>query len=238
MPRPTCFVLDLDDTLYPESDYVRSGFNAVDELVAARRGLQRFGDACWQSFLRGERGRIFDKVLQSQYGLVDAELVADLVRAYRSHTPLITLYPDAQRFVDQTRSLALPVALITDGPRESQRAGITALELEHKFSVLVVTAELGPGKSKPHPAAFELVQQALGPDLRFVYIADNPHKDFLAPNRIGWTTIRIRRPLGIYSGAIELTPEHAPHHTVTSLDAVWDLYKQRSPAIRQGLASN
>ena len=225
MPQATCFVLDLDDTLYPERDYVRGGFAAVDSLAAERIGLRAFGDACWQSFLNGNRGRIFDALLQSCYGRVDAELVGDMVRAYRLHQPVIHLHPDARRLLDRARNLDLPLALITDGPGESQRAKIGALALEHCFSPIVVTAELGAGRSKPHPAAFELVQNAFESDQRFVYIADNPHKDFLAPNQLGWTSIRIQRPGGLYSQATEPTPAHAPRHTVTSLDDVWELAK-------------
>ncbi|MDA0204082.1 MAG: HAD family hydrolase [Acidobacteria bacterium] len=221
MLQATCFVLDLDDTLYPERDYVRSGFAIVDSLAAERIGLQSFGDACWERFLNGERGRIFDTVLQSRCGRVDTELVGDMVRAYRLHRPVIDLHPDARRLLDRARNLKLPLALVTDGPRESQRAKIDALALEHRFASIVVTAELGVGKSKPHPAAFELVQTVFGSDQRFVYIADNPHKDFLAPNQLGWTSISIQRTSGIYSQATAPTPAHAPQHTVTSLDDVW-----------------
>lgn len=238
MPQTTCFVLDLDDTLYPERDYVRGGFSCVDSLVADRLGVQGFGDACWRSFLRGDRGHIFDKLLQSRYSLVDTELVDSLVRAYRSHQPRIALHPDARRFLDRARGLGWPLALITDGPRQSQRAKIDALALQDTFWPLVVTAELGDGKSKPHPAAFELVQQALGSDQRFVYIADNPHKDFLAPNRLGWTSIRIQRPNGLYSLATAPTPAHSARHTVAGLDSVWELDKEQSPAVRQGFASH
>lgn len=218
-----CYVFDLDDTLYPERDYIRSGFAAVDSLAVARLGIQGFGDACWERFLNGDRGRIFDAVLQSQFGRVDAGLVHDMVQAYRSHKPHIALHLDARRFLDRARGLALPMALITDGPRESQRAKIDALSLQDTFSPIVVTAELGADRSKPHPAAFELVQQALGPDRRFVYIADNPQKDFLAPNQLRWTSIRIRRARGLYSQATEPTPAHAPRHAVGSLDDVWPL---------------
>jgi putative hydrolase of the HAD superfamily len=234
----TCYVFDLDDTLYPERDYVRSGFAAVDSLAAARRGLQGFGDACWESFVNGDRGRIFDAVLGSRFGLVDADLVGDMVEAYRLHKPRIALHPDARRFLDRARSLAAPMALITDGPQESQRAKIDALALQATFSPIVVTAELGDGRSKPHPAAFELVQQALGRGHRFVYIADNPQKDFLSPNQLGWTSIRIQRADGLYSQATAPTPAHAPRHTVTSLDDVWQLTQQQSPAVRQGFESN
>lgn len=221
MAHTTCIVLDLDDTLYAERDYVRSGFTAVERLAAERIGIHGFGDACWQSFVNGDRGHIFDAVLQSRYGLVNADLVSDMVRAYRAHKPSIELHSDARRFVKQARRRESPLSLITDGPRDAQRAKIAALGINRIFSPIVVTAELGEGKCKPHPAAFELVQAALGADNRFVYVADNPNKDFLAPNRLGWTSIRIQRPCGLYSRAEEPTPEHAPHHRVALLDDVW-----------------
>lgn len=221
MAHKTCFVLDLDDTLYLERDYVRSGFTAVDRLAVERVGIHGFGDACWRSFVDGDRGRIFDAVLQSRYGIIDADLVGALVRAYRTHNPLIVLAPDADRFLHQARGLRLPLALITDGPQDSQRAKIDALGLERIFSPVVVTAELGEGKSKPHPAAFELVQSILDAKNRFVYIADNPNKDFLTPNHLGWISIRVQRPGGLYSRANEPTPQHAPQHCVASLDDVW-----------------
>jgi putative hydrolase of the HAD superfamily len=223
MAQSTCFVFDLDDTLYPERDHVCSGFKAVDSLVSERLGISGFGDACLQSFLRGDRGRIFDAVLHSRFGLADAQLVEDLVRVYRSHAPHIDLYPDARRFLDRARRLALPMALITDGPRESQWAKIEALSLTDAFSPIVVTAELGDGKSKPHPAAFEQVQRTVAPARRFVYIADNPGKDFLAPNQLGWLSVRIVRADGLYAHAKEPTPLHAAQHSVSSLDEVWQV---------------
>lgn len=225
MPQSTCFVFDLDDRLYAERDYVRSGFAAAELLAIARLGIQGFADACWQSFLEGSRGRIFDEVLQSRFGIVDTEVVRDLVGVYRLHQPRIELYADARRILDRVGGLGLPMALITDGPSTSQRAKIEALALNAALSPLVVTAELGAGRSKPHPAAFERVQSALGRDKQFIYIADNPLKDFLAPNQLGWKSLRIQRASGLYSKAIEPTPAHAPQHVVGSLDDVWQFAK-------------
>ena len=53
------FVFDLDDTLYPERDFVRSGFLAVDEQVRARLGREGFLKTARARFERGERGKIF-----------------------------------------------------------------------------------------------------------------------------------------------------------------------------------
>lgn len=221
MPQTTFFVFDLDDTLYAERDYVRSGFAAVESLAADRLGVQGFAEACWQTFLAGGRGHIFDDVLRSRFGIVDAAFVGDLVSAYRSHKPHIELFADARRVLDRIRCLGLSMALITDGPATSQRAKIEALGLNAGFSTIVVTAELGEGKSKPHHAAFEVVQHAIGRDQPLAYIADNPLKDFLAPNQLGWKSLRIQRSSGLYCKAVEPTPAHAPQHVVNVLDDVW-----------------
>ena len=52
-----CVVLDIDDTLYLERDYVRSGFEAVGQAL----GEQEFGPTAWRVFLEGGRGDTFNQ---------------------------------------------------------------------------------------------------------------------------------------------------------------------------------
>ena len=44
------------------------------------------------------------------------------------------------------------------------------------------------GYEKPHLHNFKIIQE-LYPNKKFVYIADNPSKDFLAPNLLEWDTV-------------------------------------------------
>ncbi len=44
------------------------------------------------------------------------------------------------------------------------------------------------GSIKPHSVAFDTVAQQ-HPDSRIIYVADNPVKDFVRPNELGWLTI-------------------------------------------------
>lgn len=186
-------VFDMDDTLYLERDYVRSGFAAVSEHVESRHGHSGFGAAAWSRFERGHRGHVFDETL-AELGLpADGGIVPELVEVYRRHDPLIEPLTDAAELVAALRSTC-QLALITDGPAVAQRAKIRALGVDGWAAPAVVTAELGPDRSKPHPAAFELVMEHTGaPPERCVYIGDNPHKDFVAPHALGWKTIRVRR---------------------------------------------
>jgi putative hydrolase of the HAD superfamily len=73
------------------------------------------------------------------------------------------------------------------------------LGLAVRSNHIILTESIGVEYSKPHPRAFLDMQRAANcaPE-GCIYIADNPIKDFIAPNRLGWRTIRIRRPGGIH----------------------------------------
>lgn len=191
-------VLDMDDTVYLEREYVRSGFEALDSWLADRLGVDDIGDTLWRLFEDGVRGDTINRALR-QHGLDDtADLVGQLVRTYRSHSPTIELEPDATSLIDRLGPSRL--ALITDGPADSQWAKIRALGLDRKISNIVVTADLGSGHSKPSKLPFEVVRDAVDlPHSELVYVGDNPTKDFVAPHALGWATIRVRRSLGLHA---------------------------------------
>jgi len=182
--------LDLDDTLYLERDYVWSGFQAVEVWLREHGHSLAFAEKAWQLFGEGHRGTIFDEVLAAT-GHLGPGLVPLLVAAYRSHTPQISLLPDAEEFVRIRRSDAL--AIITDGPAVAQWNKIEALGLRRHVDTIVVTDEWGREYWKPHVRAFREVMRGRSSS-ECVYIADNPAKDFDAPRELGWMpSVRVRR---------------------------------------------
>jgi len=183
-------VLDMDDTLYLEMDYVRSGFRAVDRWVHKELGIKHFFEDAWGFFEKGERGTIFNRVLESR-DLLKQKIVLQMVEIYRSHDPDIHFLPDAEAFLQRTEKNNL--ALITDGPSISQWAKIRALKLDRYIKNILVTDDLGPGWNKPNPAAFRKIQGDLNSE-SCCYVADNPQKDFSGPLVLGWNrSVRIRR---------------------------------------------
>ncbi len=217
-------VLDLDDTLYLERDYVRSGFRAAGERVAVDYGVHNFESHCWKSFLSGRRGDLFNAALRALLDCDDPQVVSQLVAVYRSHEPTIELLPDSARFLTWARKHRIPLGLITDGCAVSQRAKIRALGIQDYFDSIVVTAELPGSHSKPDPAAFELTRETLGSRGSFVYIADNPTKDFLAPNTLGWDTVQVRREHGLYLNAKAPDSSYRARSRVSSFDEVYELW--------------
>lgn len=203
-------VCDLDDTLYLERDYVASGFKAVGGWAEEQMSLAEFGNVAWQLFQAGRRERIFDAALQELGVGGDSGLIQQMVEIYRGHKPAIALRDDVHDFLGGACGLG-GLAIVTDGYREAQENKIAALRLgELGFSPIVVTDVWGRDYWKPHPRAFRLIADGFDSEsFRFVYIADNAAKDFLAPNQLGWTTVQISRPGGLHTSQPP-TADHAP----------------------------
>ncbi|WP_445258380.1 HAD family hydrolase [Nocardioides aurantiacus] len=184
-------VLDVDDTLYLERDYVRSGFAHLEVWCRGTLGVDGVGDRAWDLFERGVRGSTLTDALAAAGVEVDVALRTRVVDQYRGHRPAIHLLPDAARCLDRLAPV-LFLGAVTDGPAVSQRAKVEALGLGHWVREVVYSDELG--LSKPDPRVFTRAAELVGPSAqRFVYVADNPAKDFAALDGLGWQGVRVRR---------------------------------------------
>ncbi|TPW29018.1 HAD family hydrolase [Pararhizobium mangrovi] len=226
---------DLDDTLYLERDFAFSGFKAGEAFLFRRLGVGGLAAHCEHLFDCADRSRIFDVALVRLGLPADPELVAALVNVYRTHAPAISLAPDARRFF-QNRHPRLRTALITDGPATTQAAKIDRLGLDGIIDRIILTDLLGPGREKPHPAAYALVEEWAGPGAgRLVYVADNPLKDFVTAKARGWWTIGIERRGRVHMVEPPDTA-HAPHSFIQDLDdlnhAIGDLSRRHRYAAR------
>jgi len=189
-------VFDIDDTLYLERDYVRSGFQVVGHWVSQWLGIHDFAERCWSHFTGGQSGTIFDDTLRECGVEFNPRIVTSLVELYRAHTPAIFLAEDVVATLDAISALA-PMAIISDGPAASQSRKAESLGLSNFAFPILLTDILGSAFHKPHLRAFEELER-LCPAAAYVYIADNPLKDFVAPKHLGWRTVRIRRPKGLH----------------------------------------
>lgn len=193
-----CLAFDLDDTLYLERDYVRSGFDAVGEWARAKLGVSHFAEKAWELFGQGVRGTVFQLALQSLDLVVEPALISKMVHVYRNHRPDISLLPDAAECLRSLRGRAT-ISIVTDGPLVSQRAKCLKLGLEEYCDPIVCTDQWGKQFCKPHPRGFKFVEARVGPgDFSFTYVGDNPSKDFAGPRSLGWNTVRVRRREGLH----------------------------------------
>lgn len=200
----TVVIFDLDDTLYDEIEYCRSGFAAVSEFLANMHDApapDRIFAALWKQFGAGNHTRTFNAALEElDIGYGDKR-VPELVDVYRNHVPKITL-PEDTRGILAELSTRYTLALLTDGFLPTQRLKVQALGIEDCFQSIVYTEELGREFWKPSPAGFEKIMRDLNarPE-NIVYIADNEKKDFIAPNRLGFSTVQLIRPARMHSSS-------------------------------------
>ena len=187
-------VFDMDDTLYLERDYVKSGFQAVAAVVAGAKVSEEDAFALlWGHFEAGTRGTTFNELLARYPELGESFAISDLVSVYREHAPTIDLLPAMKALLLELRAKDVPLGVITDGPYVSQRAKADALNVERYADCVILTDTWGKEFWKPHPKAFEEASKVLkvSPE-NLIYIGDNPSKDFHAPAQLGWQSVRLR----------------------------------------------
>lgn len=217
------FVFDVDDTLYLERDYVLSGFTAVGDYVKAKTGFTDFTKRATEIFASGGRSTIFDRLIEENTQLSRLNPL-ELVAVYREHAPKIAMLDDAAAFIETVKHDAT-LAVVTDGPAQSQRAKVQALTVSNWASEVVITSERGEDWPKPSTRSFQHLQDSFGvcPE-RCVYFGDNPSKDFQGPRSLGWKTVRIRRPNGVYFDTPIKQDAHETHTGFSTVRMV-DLFR-------------
>ena len=185
-------IFDLDDTLYPEKAYVKSGYQKVAEYL----GDPSYADKLWQYFEEGQNA--FDKLL-SEIGREDE--IKKVVEIYREQSPDISMYPEMERAIDVLKEKGIRVGIITDGRVSGQKNKIKALKLDEKVDEIIITDELGGIQfRKPCDIAFRILQTRFRlPFDEIVYVGDNPAKDFAAPMQLGMRSLYFKNEEGLYS---------------------------------------
>jgi len=188
-------IFDLDDTLYSEKEYIKSGYA---EIARNFKQIDDMENKLWNAF-KDEKPAI-NYVLE-QEGLFSNDALNFCLNIYRNHIPQISLYPDAEKMLASLKKQGISLGMITDGRPEGQRAKIKALGIEHFFDKIIVTDELGGIEfRKPNTIAFEKMQKHFNVLYEaMVYLGDNPKKDFIAPKLLGMNSIYFKNPDGLYS---------------------------------------
>lgn len=194
-PGLEAVIFDLDDTLYDEKEYVRSGYSAVAQLIPE---IDNAAEKLWQAFEKNLPA--IDTVLE-QAGLEQRKVAC--VEAYRSHMPKLHLREGMKQLLLWLREKGIKTGVLTDGRPEGQRKKLEALGLYDLVDTVLVTDELGGAQfRKPNDIAFRIMQGRLGvPYGKMVYVGDNPAKDFSAPRMLGMRYIYFRNSNGLYSRA-------------------------------------
>ena len=184
-------VLDLDDTLYEEQSFVLSGFRHVAEWLSKQTSISEklLLDSLVKELADNGRGKVFDEILKD-LKIFSSENLSECIRIYRGHTPVITLFPGANKVLE--RYSTMPLYLVTDGDPSVQNSKIDALNIRNRFKKIYTTGSLGEEWKKPSLKAFSEIAKIEDVTMsELVYVGDDPNKDFVQLNSIGAQTIRV-----------------------------------------------
>lgn len=187
-------IFDLDDTLYSEKEYVRSGYGKIAKVIPQ---VEDAAEKLWTLF--EEKKPAIDELLKKEK--IDSEEVKQAcLHAYRYQIPDIHLYEGVAKMLKEFRASGLKLGIITDGRPEGQRAKLQVLALENLVDEIIVTDEFGGAEfRKPNPIAFETMKERLGVEYaEMCYVGDNTKKDFIAPDQLGMRSIWFKNVDGLY----------------------------------------
>jgi len=180
-------VFDLDDTLYDEVDFVKSGFQEIANYLKD----EKYYNFMCEVFESEGSGKVFNKLIE-KFSL-DVN-INKLIEIYRFHTPNIVLPNESLELLKFAKEFK--TALISDGHYIMQKNKHDALKLDEFIKYPIFTDFYHT--KKPELKPYKMVMQNYQDQERFVYISDNPKKDFKAVAELGWTGIRFKNPVGIY----------------------------------------
>ena len=205
-------VFDLDDTLYKEIDYLRSAYRYIaaqlagddaerEEIFGTLYGAYKEGRDAFVALM--ERNN--DKVMTKE----------TLLHWYRTHKPQISLCDGCREFLSRLVAEGCRLGIITDGRIVTQLNKIEALGLHSLIADEDIVISERFGSEKPSPRNYLYFMNKYGADARYYYIADNTAKDFIAPNRLGWTTVCLKdNGQNIHKQNFSLSDEFLPKYTV------------------------
>ena len=214
----TVIVFDLDDTLYAEIDYHQSGINEIIVSLGLIYGRSCEDELRKYTFKAGESNFLGEMVSVLNLPIAVKE---SLLWIYRLHSPKIALSESVANTLKNLEISCKKVVILTDGRSISQRRKIESLGLSHLPIYISEEYE----SEKPEQLRFIKIMKDF-PSLAYVYVGDNPNKDFLAPNALNWKTVGLTGNINrnIHSqDCINLAVDYHPNVWIESIHEIVDV---------------
>lgn len=219
MNNPKLIILDLDDTLYSEKEFVLSGFRHISEKISFKiPQLQQseIYEYLVNSFEISSK-KVFDSLID-HFSIQRYFTVLDLVSSYKYHVPKIYPYYDVIQFLKKVKDKSIPVVLLTDGDVIQQSNKVSALKIEPYFNKIFYSDSYGIDKRKPNIFMYlEILSKFQISRSLVINIGDNPNKDFYVNKSLGIFSIQLRRQNAIYANKVPYFQNIKPNQVVTSL---------------------
>lgn len=213
-------IFDLDDTLYNEIDYLKSGFSSVAANISNKKKIQKESIEKFLIQAYFQRLNPFKEMIK-RFNLDYS--IGYYLDIYRTHVPNIQLSNAVSLMLKKLFDQKFNLGLLTDGRSIQQRNKVKSLKLEKYFKHIIISEEFG--SMKPEEKNYLYFSKiAFSESKTFYFIGDNIYKDFFTPNRLGWTTICLKdKGLNIHKQNFDMPSDYIPKHTVESYKEILNL---------------
>lgn len=190
-------VFDLDNTL---TDFMKMKHAAVEAAIDGmidagfrlpREALRSRIDAIYRE--QGlEFQRVFDELLEREFGQIDPRILASGVVAYRrARESTLVLYPHVQMTLLELAKRGIRLGVVSDAPRMQVWLRLCSLSLQHVFDAVVTFDDTQ--ERKPMPGPFREVLKRLGvPPGDALMIGDWAERDVVGAKSLGMKTVFAR----------------------------------------------
>lgn len=190
-------VFDLDNTLTDFMKMKEAAIQAaIDGMIDAGfklppAELRSRVDAIYKE-LGLEFQRVFDELLEREFGEVDPKILASGIVAYRrARESNLVLYPHAQMTLLELAKRGIKLGVVSDAPRLQVWLRLCALGLQHVFDAVVTFDDTG--ERKPAPAPFREVLRRLDVEpANALMIGDWAERDVVGAKSLGMRTVFAR----------------------------------------------
>jgi putative hydrolase of the HAD superfamily len=187
-------IFDLDETLYPERQFIRSGFHAVAAYVDERHGVPAAAALAtlFDALRHGNRAAALQALCVAHH--LPASHVAELVDVIRTHAPSLRLPQESRDALVTARTRGWRIGVLTNGMPAVQMRKTAALGLSAFVDEIVYAQDWGSGRGKPEPEPFEVVMERLRVHAgTSVFVGDDPWCDIFGARRARLRTLLVCR---------------------------------------------
>ncbi len=204
---PKAILFDLDDTIIAYGAVSMDTWQSVCEIYAGDlpgwtaeqlvEGINSYREWFWSDPERHKQGRM--NTINVRYEMVRgafsrmgiyAPRIANLIseRYIEEHERRVHVFPGALETLQTLNDAGVPLALLTNGTRASQRGKINRFNLERYFECILVEGEFGVGKPDERVYTHALERLGVSPSEAWM-VGDNLEWEVAAPQRLGITAI-------------------------------------------------
>jgi len=186
-------IFDLDNTLM---DFMKIKEVAIEAAVEAMidAGLEMPKQEMVEKIYRayGEEGiedqRIFDKVLEREFGHIDYRILASGIIGYRrAKEGAMCLYPHVHLTLTTLAKMGIKMIVVSDAPRLPVWMRICALGLQHYFEHVLSYEDTRAKKPSPKPFQMALDILKVKPE-EALMVGDWAERDIVGAKQLGIKT--------------------------------------------------